>query len=39
MEATTEAEERIGDLEDKMGKEEADKKIKKSSSMRGELEN
>ena len=46
MEATTawieEAEERIGELEDKiMLKEEAEKKreIKKSKSMRGELEN
>ena len=46
MEATTtrteEAEERIGELEDKMmEKEEAEKKRdkKKSRSMRGELEN
>ena len=44
METTTawteEAEERIGELEDKiMEKEEADKKIKKSRSMRGKLEN
>ena len=44
MEATTarieEAEERIGELEDKiMEKEEAEKKIKKSRCMRGELEN
>ena len=35
-----EAEERIGELEDKvMEKEEAEKKIKKSRSMRGKLEN
>ena len=45
METTTawieEAEERIGELEDKiMGKKEAEKReIKKSRSMRGELEN
>ena len=44
METTTarleEAEERIGELEDKvMEKEEAEKKIKKSRSMRGKLEN
>ena len=37
---TEEAEERTGELEDKiMEKEEAEKKIKKSRSMRGELEN
>ena len=37
---TEEAEERIGELEDKiMEKEEAEKKIKKSRSMRGKLEN
>ena len=35
-----EAEERIGELEDKITeKEEAEKKIKKSRSMRGKLEN
>ena len=35
-----EGEERIGELEDKiMEKEEAEKKITKSRSMRGELEN
>ena len=35
-----EAEERIGKLEDKiMEKEETEKKIKKSRSMRGELDN
>ena len=35
-----EAEGRIGELEDKiMEKEETEKKIKKSRSMRGELEN
>ena len=44
METTTarieEAEERIGELEDKiMEKEEAEKKIKKSRSMRRKLEN
>ena len=44
METTTarleEAEERIGELEDKvMEKEEAEKKIKKSRSLRGKLEN
>ena len=44
MEVTTarieEAEERVGELEDKiMEKEETEKKIKKSRSMRGELEN
>ena len=44
METTTarieEAEERIGELEDKiMEKEEVEKKIKKSRSMRGKLEN
>ena len=44
MEATTswieEAEERIGESEDQiMEKEEAKKKIQKSRSMRGELEN
>ena len=43
-EATTawieEAEERIGELEDKiMEKEEAEENIKKSRSMRGEFEN
>ena len=44
METTTarteEAEERIGELEDKiMEKEESEKKIKKSRSMRRKLEN
>ena len=44
MEVTTaqieEAEERIGELEDKiMEKEEAEREIKKSRGMRGELEN
>ena len=44
METTTaqmeEAEESIGELEDKFTeKEEAEKKIKKSRSMRGKLEN
>ena len=44
MEATTaqieEAEERIGELEDKiMEKEKLRKRLKKSRSMRGELEN
>ena len=44
MEVTTarikEAEERIGELEDKiMEKEEAEKRLKKSRSMKGELEN
>ena len=44
METTTarieEAEERIGELEDKiMEKEEAEKKIKKPRSMMGKLEN
>ena len=44
MEATIvrieEAEARVGELEDKiMEKEETEKKIKKSRSMRGELEN
>ena len=44
METTTaqieEAEERIGELEDKiMEKEEGEKKIKKSRSMRRKLEN
>ena len=35
-----EAEERIGELEDKiMEKEEAEKKVKKSRNMREELEN